>query len=134
MPEFQLEPIGAKGWRGDWTLSITDTNAKLKNSRGRLEVWFARRLVGKRIVGISLVNLLANRRVVPEFIQEEVTVGGFLQLLDLDFGFRELGLTNLGQPRALFVPGQQRFQRQFVRLHRFHDGFELLQRFFKCQR
>ncbi len=73
-----------------------------------LEMWLARRVIGKRLVGMSLVNILANRRVVPEFLQEEVTAERILpHALDLmaDSPARREMLAELAAIRGLLKPG-----------------------------
>ena len=64
-------------------------------------------------------------------LQFQFAARRLFQLLNLQLGLGQFVLANLRQLHALFVAGQQRFQRQIARFHRFDDGFELLQRFFK---
>lgn len=59
--------------------------------------------------------------------------GVFFELADLEFCFFEFGLAGFHQPGALLESGQQRFQGKIARLHRFHDGFELLQSFLEWE-
>ena len=76
---------------------------------------------------------LFRRGIVPavDGFERKFAGGVFLQLLDFQLGLGQLGLADFGQARALLETGQQRFQRQLVRLHRFHDGLQFLQRLFK---
>lgn len=61
--------------------------------------------------------------------QLDVTSSSLFKLLDLYFRFGQFGLADFDQSRAFFVLCQQGFERQIIRLHRFNDRFELLQRF-----
>jgi len=73
-----------------------------------VSMWIGRRVVGNRLVGISLVNILANRRVVPEFLQEEATLENILpraaELVN-DTPAREEMLRELAAMRGLLKPG-----------------------------
>jgi lipid-A-disaccharide synthase len=73
-----------------------------------VSMWIGRRVVGNRLVGISLVNILANRRVVPEFLQEEATLDTILpraiELVD-DSPARSAMLDELAAIRGLLKPG-----------------------------
>ncbi len=73
-----------------------------------VSAWIARRLITKKLVGISLPNILAGRRIVPEFLQEDATLERILpQALELmaDSPARREMLAELAAIRGLLKPG-----------------------------
>jgi hypothetical protein len=78
-----------------------------------------------RVLFLSFGNL--------QRFQFEVTAGRFLQLLNFEFGFAELLLADAGQAGAFLILRKQLLERQFLRLHRFHDFLEFLQGFLEGQ-
>ncbi len=73
-----------------------------------VSVWLARRLVGKRVNAIAMVNILAGRHVVPEFIQNEATAAKILphalELVD-DSDRRRTMLADLASVRGMLKGG-----------------------------
>ena len=65
------------------------------------------------------------------WFQFHLTGSSFFQLLDFQFRFRQFFLADFHELRALFVFGEQGFERQIVSFHRFDDGFEVFQRCLK---
>ena len=81
---------------------------------------------------MSRISLIFILLIIPaERVSISVRPRIFFQLLNLQFRLRQFGLADLGQPRAFFIPRQQRLQRQILGFHRFHDGFQLFQGFFE---
>jgi lipid-A-disaccharide synthase len=73
-----------------------------------VSVWLARRLVGKRVNAIAMVNILAGRHIVPEFIQNEAKAANILpHALELigDSGRRRAMIADFASVRGMLKGG-----------------------------